>query len=119
MNFAVTKNGDILVRTDLFDIPVDDYIAEFRVKFDRIAGAVGLLTGNERTARTAERIEGESVRHGGIHNRIAKKRYRLHRGMFAVLLALLEFPYRGLLAVGIPLMLAILFHPKRQGSCCH
>lgn len=50
---------------------------------------------------------------GGAKDRVCYQRYRLHRGMVSILLGLVEFLYGGLLAVGVPGVLAGLL-PSEQ-----
>lgn len=107
--FSVTQNADLLIRADLLYVSADNDIAEFLVQFDGAADAVGLLTGNERGTGAAEGVKNHAVCHRTVLNGIGQKRNRLHGGMVAVFLGLVELPNGGLFAPGVPLVLAFLF----------
>ena len=61
------------------------------------ADTVGLLTGNEGRAGAAEGIQHYRVCHTGVADGICQQWDRLHGGMVAVLLGLVELPYGCLL----------------------
>src|SRR5699024_3491574 len=66
--------GYIVRFAHLLDVPLHDDIAELFVQFDGAADAVGLLTGDEGAAGTAERVQHDGVAHGGIENGIGQER---------------------------------------------
>ena len=72
-----------------------------------------LLTGDQRRARTKERIKHYAVAHAGVLDRICHKRHWLHGRMILARLRTVIFPDGGLLPVGIPLVLPALL-PSEQ-----
>ena len=69
-----------------------NHITVFLIQFYGVADTIGLLTGDKRTARAAERIEHDAVAHAGIEDWIGHERDRLHSGVIGVLLGLIELP---------------------------
>ena len=95
---AITLDRHTFRGAYLFDVSLYDDVTELLVQLDGAADAVGLLTGNERGAGTAEGIKHYGVCHRAVLNGIGQKRDWLHGGMVAVLLGLVELPDSGLFA---------------------
>ena len=54
---TVSQDAHAIRRAGLLNVAVYDDIAELLIQFDGAADAVGLLTGNEGRAGTAERVK--------------------------------------------------------------
>lgn len=106
--FPVTQDADIFIRADLLDVSAHDDIAEFFVQFDGAADTVGLFTGDEGRAGTAEGVQHHRIAHGRIHNGVGQQRDGLHGGMVAILLGFIELPNGGFFPSCVPLVLAFL-----------
>ena len=104
---TVPEDVHAIRRADLLNVAVHDYIAELFVQFNSAANTIGLLTGNQRRTGAAEGVKDDGVGHAGIPNGISQQRDRLHGGMVAVLLRLVELPDSSFLSARIPLVLAV------------
>lgn len=80
---------------------------------DTISLVFFLLASNERTARTAERVEDNAVAYTRIFDMVGNERNWLHCGVAIVLFRFVELPNCGPLAVGVPLVLAV-FPPTEK-----
>src|SRR5699024_5452194 len=85
---AIPEDCHTIRRADLLDVAVYDDVAELLVQLNGAADAIGLLTGNEGRAGTAEGVKYHRVCHTGVADGISQQWDWLHGGMIAVLLGL-------------------------------
>ena len=110
---AIPEDAHAIRRAGLLDVAVYDDITELLIQFDGAADAVGLLTGNEGRTGAAEGVQYYRVCHTGVADGISQQWDRLHGGMLAVLLGLVELPDGGFLPARVPLVPAV-FLPAVQ-----
>ena len=110
---SIPLDGNAIGGADLLDVPLDDHIAELLVQLNSAAGAIGLLTGDQRGAGAAEGVQHQCIAHAGVHNGVGQQRDRLHGGVVAVLLGFVEHPDGRLLPPSVPLVLTLLL-PAEQ-----
>ena len=61
---SIPLDGNAIGGADLLDVPLDDHIAELLVQLNSAAGAIGLLTGDQRGAGAAEGVQHQCIAHG-------------------------------------------------------
>ena len=106
--FSVSHHIHAIGIAGIVHIPPQDDRGVLLIQFHRIADPVHLLTGHQRGTGTAEGIDDHSVFLRGISDRVAQQVERLGGRMIGVPLRLGKVPDGGLLAVGIPFVLAVL-----------
>ena len=92
----------------VFNIAAENDGGVFFVKLHHVADAVHLLTRHERRAAAAEGVDDHGILLRGVADGITEQVERLAGRVVRIALRLIEIPDGRLLAVGIPLVLAVL-----------
>ena len=84
--YLYNKNGEITFVYDKIHLPpsevaLNDHIYKLRVQFYAPADPVRLAARDKSRTGAEERVEHDSVGHGGVAEGVAHQRYRLHRRM--------------------------------------
>ena len=66
-----TNNIDIFICSNLLNVTLHNNITVLFIQLDGIANSIGLLTGNQRRARTSKRIKHDAIGKAGVHNGVA------------------------------------------------
>ena len=83
----------------------DDYIDVFWIQLDQPRTSTGLLAGDQRSARTAERVEHDITAFRRIADRPFHQCHRLHRRVQIVLAGLVDEPDVALIPRSAPEMI--------------
>ena len=94
--------------TGVLNVAPEDDGGVFFIKLHHVADAVHLLTRHERRAAAAEGVDDHSVLLRGVTDGVTEQVEGLAGRVVRIALRLVEVPDGRLLAVGIPLVLAVL-----------